>query len=232
MSLITRPALAVVGLTACALTLLAPGTAHATPAPPIATEHQGHATDVLTYGDKIHPQNGYNSWNGGYLDTNGHATGNKYGVSTASTPARAPGTGTWEILSATGKPAGADVISGDTVHLHNLYGGDGGYLDTNGHATAPNKYEVTTSSVKDRATGTGRWRVFAESSTPNDSKVREGDVLRFLNGYDDWKGGFLDTAHAGPAGGLYEVSTSDYSDRSSGQGVPGTGTWKATKTTL
>ncbi|SNT50235.1 hypothetical protein SAMN05216276_10524 [Streptosporangium subroseum] len=38
--------------------------------------------------------------------------------------------------------------------------------------------------------GTGRWRVFAEGSTPADSKVREGDVQYFLNGYDDWRGRF------------------------------------------
>jgi hypothetical protein len=58
---------------------------------------------------------------------------------------------------------------------------------------------VTASPAKNQALGTGRWRVFAEGSTPTDSKVREGDVLHFLNGYDDWKGGFLDTANAGPA---------------------------------
>jgi hypothetical protein len=230
MRLTTRPALAAAGLAACALALLSTGTAQAaTAAPSTATEHGTRATDILKYGDKIHLLNGYNNWKGGYLDTNGHVAGNKYGVSTASTPTRAAGTGTWEIISVAGKPVGAEVVSGDTVYLRNLYGGDGGYLDTYGHSAAPNKYEVTTSPMKDRDAGTGRWRVFAEGSTPTDSKVREGDVLHFLNGYDDWNGGFLDTMGHGPAAALYEVSTSDYSDRGLGQGASGTGRWKAFK---
>jgi hypothetical protein len=180
--------------------------------------------DILKYGDKVHLQNGYNNWQGGYLDTNGHAQPNKYGVSTADSPTRATGTGTWEITSATGKAAGAEVVSGDAVYLRNLYGGDGGYLDTNGHAPAPNKYEVSTSPGKDRAAGTGRWRVCAETSSPADSKVREGDLVHLLNGYNDWNGGFLDTCHGGPPGGKYEVSTSHYIDRAAG-----TGTWKISK---
>ncbi|MDL5206258.1 hypothetical protein [Streptomyces sp. ALI-76-A] len=28
----------------------------------------------LKYGDKVHLQNGYSSWAGGYLDTNGHSS--------------------------------------------------------------------------------------------------------------------------------------------------------------
>src|SRR5687767_2306381 len=104
----------------------------------------------IKYGDQIHLQNGYNSWQGGYLDTNGHsaASGGKYSVSTADTPTRGKGTGTWEILSAAGKTVGQPVISGDLIYLRNLYGGDGGYLDTNGHAdtgqkNAGAKYDVS-----------------------------------------------------------------------------------------
>jgi hypothetical protein len=182
--------------------------------------------DVLKYGDKAHLQNGYNSWQGGYLDTNGHADcgGNKYNVSTADSPTRAPGTGTWEITSVTGKAVGAEVLSGDVIYLRNLYS-EGTYLDTCGHADCGgNKYLVSTSPAKDRAVGTGRWRVFAESSSPTDSQVREGDLVHLLNGYDDWNGGFLDTCGAGPAGGKYGVSTSAYIDRGEG-----TGTWKFSK---
>lgn len=73
----------------------------------------------------------------------------------------------------------------------------------------------------DRATGTGRWRVFAETSSPDDSKVRFGDVVHLLNGWDDWNGGFLDTCGGGPPESLYELSTSLYSDRGLG-----TGKWK------
>ncbi|WP_406453579.1 hypothetical protein OH768_14105 [Streptomyces sp. NBC_01622] len=45
-------------------------------------------SNELKYGDRIHLQNGYNNWQGGYLDTNNHATtdqknaGGKYDVCT------------------------------------------------------------------------------------------------------------------------------------------------------
>ncbi|QIS21393.1 hypothetical protein [Nocardia terpenica] len=186
--------------------------------------------DVLKYGDKVHLQNGWDNWNGGYLDTNGgypNTAGSKYGVSTAPTATRAAGTGTWVITSASGKPTGAEIVSGDVVYLQNLYGGDGGYLDTNGSdLTTGATYGVSTSSAKDRATGTGRWRVFAETSSPTDSKVREGDLVHLLNGWDDWKGGWLDTNGSDTygAGSKYGVSTSPYLDRGKG-----TGTWKFSK---
>lgn len=85
---------------------------------------------VILYGDKIHIKNNYNNGNGGYLDTNGHATaqGAKYNVYTAASPNRAPGTGTgtWQILSTSGKAIGTEVYSGDTVFLFNLYQNNGG----------------------------------------------------------------------------------------------------------
>lgn len=74
-------------------------------------------------------------------------------MSTADSPTRGQGTGTWEILSAEGKAVGANVVSGDLVYLRNLYGGDGGYLDTNGYATTDQKngggkYNVLTSKTR------------------------------------------------------------------------------------
>jgi hypothetical protein len=188
--------------------------------------------DVLKYGDKVHLQNGWDNWNGGYLDTNSgdpNAAGSKYGVSTAPTATRAPGTGTWEITSASGKPIGAEVISGDAVYLKNGWDNwNGGYLDTNSGDpnAAGSKYGVSTSPGKDRAPGSGRWRVFAETSSPVDSKVRQGDRVHLLNGWDDWNGGFLDTNSGDPnaAGSKYGVSTSPYIDRATG-----TGTWRFSK---
>ncbi|WP_202121474.1 hypothetical protein [Streptomyces sp. BA2] len=59
----------------------------------------------LKYGDQIHLQNGYNGWQGGYLDTNGHASdgqrtsGAKYDVSTSQSKDRAAGTGRWRIFA-------------------------------------------------------------------------------------------------------------------------------------
>jgi len=185
--------------------------------------------DVLKYGDKVHLQNGYTSWQGGYLDTCGLADcgGNRYNVSTSGSIDRAgQSTGTWEITSVTGKAVGSEVLTGDVIYLRNLYS-EGTYLDTCGHADCGgNKYKVSTSPAKDRAAGTGRWRLFAESSSLADSKVREGDLIHLLNGYDDWNGGFLDTCGNADCGGnKYNVSTSGYIDRA-GQG---TGTWKLSK---
>ncbi|MBX4179772.1 hypothetical protein K3A88_35795, partial [Streptomyces geysiriensis] len=119
--------------------------------------------DELKYGDRIHLRNGYSNWGGGYLDTNGAstATGGVYGVSTADSPTRRPGTGTWEVGSAEGKAAGTPVASGDLITLRNLYSA-GSYLDTNGGATADQKkagaiYDVHTAKTADRGTGTAEW---------------------------------------------------------------------------
>ncbi|MEV0444701.1 hypothetical protein AB0I46_37910 [Streptomyces spectabilis] len=176
----------------------------------------------LKYGDQIHLQNGYNSWQGGYLDTNNHSTasGAKYQVATADTPTRGKGTGTWEILSPTGKSTGQPVLSGEVIYLRNLYGGDGGYLDTNGHAKqeqkdAGAKYDVTTSQSRDRAPGTGRWRIFAQASSPADQNVRIGDVVHLWNLYDD-NGGFLETNHTSQlTDAKYDLCTNAYYNRSS-----------------
>ncbi|MBX4179034.1 hypothetical protein K3A88_31445, partial [Streptomyces geysiriensis] len=119
--------------------------------------------DELKYGDRIHLRNEYNNAGGGYLDTNGHSSagGALYGVSTADTPTRGPGTGTWEVGSAEGKAAGTPVESGDLITLRNLFK-DGSYLDTNGHASADQKkaggkYDVHTAKTADRGTGTAEW---------------------------------------------------------------------------
>lgn len=181
----------------------------------------------LIYGNQYYFQNGYNNWAGGYLDTNGNAgAGALYNVSTAPTATRGPGTGTWEILSATGKALGQPVQSGDTVYLRNLYG-PGSYLDTNGWATAAQQsagalYALTTSAGTDRAPGTGRWRVFAQSSSPTDKSVRAGDTLLLQNLYQDF-GGFLETNGNGTASGsAYSVCTNVYFNRAANVGL-----WKA-----
>ncbi|WP_437817647.1 hypothetical protein [Sorangium sp. So ce1078] len=189
--------------------------------------------NMLKYGDRVHIQNGYQNWQGGYLDTCGNSTtGIKYGVSTADTPARADGTGTWEILSATGKAKGQDVLSGDIIYLKNLYGGDGGYLDVAGDASPdPCTYQVGTAAKPDRdSNGTSRWRVFAQTSSPTDNKVREDDVVHLFNEttYNNAPGGFLDTygtASGNAAGNKYGVVTSAYADRTG----EGTSSWRFTK---
>ncbi|MGB8938805.1 MAG: hypothetical protein WCD21_00975 [Streptomyces sp.] len=181
--------------------------------------------DVLKCGDKVHIQNGYDGWKGGYLDTNGGSSqsGSLYGVSTADTPTRGKGTGTWEIISATGKNTGEQVLSGDVIHLRNLYANDGGYLDTNGGAgpdqTAAAKYDVTTHKDKDRASaGTASWRIFAQTSAPADQFVRTNDIVILWNLYSP-TGSFLETNGGTTAsGGKYDVCTSAYWNRSSNVG--------------
>ncbi|WP_406287830.1 hypothetical protein [Embleya sp. NBC_00896] len=173
----------------------------------------------ITYGTRIHLLNGYKSFNGGYLDSINPSplVGAKYGVATSDSPDRGIGTGTWEVQSASGKAVGQPVESGDLIYLRNLYGGDGGYLDTNNHAStlqqsAGAKYDVSTSQTKDRAPGTGRWRIFAQTSSPQDRYVRAGDVVHLWNTYGD-NGGFLETNNVGPAGDKYDVCTNAYYNR-------------------
>ncbi|MEV4970274.1 hypothetical protein [Streptomyces scopuliridis] len=174
--------------------------------------------EALKYGDRIHLQNAYSNWGGGYLDTNGHSTANGgvYGVSTADSPNRGAGTGTWEIASADGKAAGTPVASGDLVTLRNLYS-NGSYLDTNGHAAAEQKkagakYDVSTAKSADRGTGTAEWRIFAQTSDPQDTNVHIGDTIHLWNVYGG-NGGFLETNGAGPTGGKYDVCTNAYYNR-------------------
>ncbi|WP_326658646.1 hypothetical protein [Streptomyces canus] len=176
----------------------------------------------LKYGDQIHLQNGYDDFKGGYLDTlNNHTTaGLKHYVATADSTTRDKGTGTWEIVSASGKAAGQPVLSGDLVHLRNLYAGDGGYLDAVNHATTAQKggggkYGVATAQSKDRTPGSGRWRIFAQTSTSFDQSVRAGDVVHLWNTYDD-NGGFLETnqnAAGDTKGGKLDVCTNAYYNR-------------------
>jgi hypothetical protein len=179
----------------------------------------------LKYGDRVHLQNGFSGWQGGYLDTNAPSSdsGAVYQVSTTDTPTRGVdgrgmGSGTWEILSATGKNTGDLVLSGDVIYLRNLFG-SGTWLDTNGHAdatqkTAGGKLNVLTSSAQDRAPGSGRWRVTAKTSSPQDQSVRYNDVVHLWNLWGD-NGGFLETNGGTTSiGGKYDVCTNAYWNRS------------------
>jgi hypothetical protein len=183
---------------------------------------------IIKYGDKVHILNGYhgdghNDWTGGYLDTNGNSTdGDAYNVSTNKSKNRdASGTGTW-ILVSESKPAGDPVVSGDVMHLKNMYGagngaGPGCYLDSINFF--PNgKYKVEASLSAHRDGGSGTWQLQAQSSNPADGKVRYHDVVQLINQYGA-NGGFLDTygwSSAG-SGALLATCTSYYSDRAPGQ---------------
>ncbi|NRN30537.1 hypothetical protein [Photorhabdus heterorhabditis] len=183
--------------------------------------------NVILYGDKIHIKNSYANGNGGYLDTNGYANvpGVKYDVYTAASPTRGPGTGTWEILSASGKGIGTEVYSGEIVFLVNLYQNNGGYLGINGFAPFPELYNVYTADKSARPVETLTWYIFSDATNGYDGKVREGDIIRFLNSYNSVRGGFLDTCSiASVPGAVYNVYTSTLSNRDNG-----TGTWNLSK---
>ncbi|MCC5628815.1 hypothetical protein LC613_12230 [Nostoc sphaeroides CHAB 2801] len=80
-------------------------------------------TFPLIYGGTYLVQNGYNNWEGGYLDTNGiDCEGNLLCVSTAGSSDRANvQTRTWKIVSATGKQNGTAVLVNDEIYSQNLY---------------------------------------------------------------------------------------------------------------
>ncbi|WP_327729816.1 hypothetical protein OG250_29875 [Streptomyces sp. NBC_00487] len=186
----------------------------------------------LRYGDKVHIQNGYDNWQGGYLDANtGSSAGptSVYQVATAATSNRSAGSGTWQISSVSGKQPGDAVLSGDTIHLRNLFGA-GSYLDVSGGAAAAQTqaaiYDVSTNSSNDRVgAGTASWRILAKTSNPLDRAVRENDIVLLWSLYD--VGGFLETNGGGPmpTEALIDVCTSAYWDRSNGN----CGFWRLTR---
>ncbi|MGW3497113.1 hypothetical protein [Streptomyces sp. NPDC001020] len=120
-----------------------------------------HRSTTVTSGDVVYLINQFSS--GTYLDTNGYSTrqGAKYGVSTTATKDRGPGTGKWHIFGKTSSPTDGHIRTNDIVRLLNDYGSaNGGFLDTNGHASQHGaKYDVTTGPYTDRGTGTGSWKV-------------------------------------------------------------------------
>jgi hypothetical protein len=160
----------------------------------------------LKYGSMYRIQNGYTNWKGGYLDTRGAGCEDNFlCVSTATSFDRDSGSGTWQILSATGKKVGDPVLANDLVYLQNQYGGKGGYLDTRGAGCESNLLCVSTATISNRDNGSGTWRIITDSPG---GEVQEGETVHLLNGYNDWTGGFLDTRGAGCEDNLYCVSTS------------------------
>ncbi|MDX3763828.1 glycosyl hydrolase family 95 catalytic domain-containing protein [Streptomyces sp. AK02-04a] len=199
------------------------GTA-ATMAKHLGTRAIGLDRADLTYGSNILLKSQAGG-NGGYLDANGHSAqeGALYGVSTSQIPnSRGSATSVWKVVSATGKANGTPVESGDVIYLINQYG-NGTYLDANGFSTQPGaKYDVSTTPTKDRGPGTGKWHIFGATSYPTDGHIRIADIVHLLNDYGTANGGFLDTN--GPStlqGAKYDVSTTPTKDR-----APGTGSWK------
>lgn len=165
----------------------------------------------LLYGTKYRIQNGWANWQGGYLDTrNSGCEGNFLCVSTSTSFDRDNGSGTWEIISKSGKKTGEPVLANDLIYLINRWNGDGGFLDTCGSGCDGNHLCVSTAHSKDRDHGSGTWRIISDSSGP---EVYEDETVHLLNGYNNFNGGFLDTCVSGCESNLLCVSTTLYWSR-------------------
>jgi hypothetical protein len=188
----------------------------------------------LYYGNIIQLQNGWNNNAGGYLDTRGYQkdfakTGNFLCVSTATGPKRDGGSGSWKIMSATGKAEGSPVLVNDDVYLLNQWNGNGGYLDTKGYekdyGTTGNHLCVSTATVSNRESGSGTWKISSATGSPAGTAVTENAEIHLQNGWNKFGGGYLDTKgyqkDYAKTGNLLCVSTAT-SPKRDGK----SGTWK------
>jgi hypothetical protein len=198
-------------------------------------DHAGPGTrqepSTLHYGESFSIQNGYNNWNGGFLDTRNNCSDSEsiFCVSTAYSPNRDSGSGRWIILSALGKKINEPVMADDLVYLANEFGGGfsqspnifygmfGGFLDVKGEGCDDNMMCVSTAYSADRHQSSGTWRIRTAGEIPGPVKV--GQAVRFLSwhaarGAD--VAGYLDTRGRGCSDNFLCVSTSWNETRDSG----------------
>ncbi|MEM9819671.1 MAG: RICIN domain-containing protein [Bacteroidota bacterium] len=191
----------------------------------------------LNYGDVVNLKNGWNKNKGGFLDTRGYQkdfekTGNFLCVSTAKKSNRDGGSGSWKVLSATGKADGTPVLVGDVVHLQNQWNKNGGYLDTRGYQKdfekTGNHLCVSTSKEKNRDSGSGTWKITSAKGLSVGTPLTKNSSIHLQNGWNRFRGGYLDTRgyqkDFEKTGNFLCVSTATGSNRDSGSG-----TWKITK---
>ncbi|MCB8945673.1 MAG: hypothetical protein H6658_18135 [Ardenticatenaceae bacterium] len=156
----------------------------------------------ITVGSIIHLQNG--APNGGYLDMRGWLTEKPVVqhwadphilalVSTHETENRSMGSGSWEIVSAQGRPIGEPLRIGDEIHLRNVYAG-AGYLDTfewvqnlapfRRYGMDAVQIGVFTSSTAKRGGGlSGTWKIRSAPNKGEGQPLEEGDVIYLENGF-------------------------------------------------
>ncbi|MGW0994483.1 hypothetical protein ACWD5V_14435 [Streptomyces sp. NPDC002523] len=123
--------------------------------------------------------------------------------------------------TAAGAAAGSDLTYGSDILLQNRYGGDGGYLDTNGHSNQPGAaYNVSTNErPNSRGPATSVWKVVSATGKAEGTRVVSGDVIYLVNQYGNHT--YLDTNGVSDhAGAKYKVSATATRDRG-----PGTGRW-------
>ena len=127
-------------------------------------------------------------------------------ISTHYNPNRENGSGSWEIVSATGKSNGEPLVVGDRIHLKNRYP-NAGYLDLCGwveHLPVFKNFKdqtgiVFTTKSPDRDNGTGVW-IVRSATESGGNPVLEGDSIGIESGFsiDDKgkvrRGGFLNVA--------------------------------------
>jgi DNA-binding winged helix-turn-helix (wHTH) protein len=154
-------------------------------------------------------------------------------VSTHSNPNRENGSGSWRIVSATGKKDGEILLYGDKIHLQSLYP-DAGYLDNCGwlkhmpvykNYMRTGKFAVFTTYSEDRDNGTGTWIVSSDIKFEGNS-VLEEDEIALENGFPG--GGFLNAAGLVsdiPAFGDYDGRFLVFISASSTSRRPGSGIW-------
>lgn len=120
-------------------------------------------------------------------------------VSTHKNPDRENGSGSWEIVSATGGKNNDLLVYGDRIHLRNRHP-DSDYLDNCGWLldmpmfkdfAGTEKFAVFTTYAKDRDNGTGIW-IVKSNDKPDGSPVLEGDGIALETAFPG--GGFLNTA--------------------------------------
>ena len=192
----------------------------------------------LKYGDVVHLQNKWNNYGGGFLDTRGYQkdfekTGNHLCVSTAVSENRDKGSGSWKILSASGKKTGEPVLVGDNIYLQNQWNnGQGGFLDTRGYQkdfepNIGNFLCVSTATTQNRDNGSGTWKIMA-FGVENGKPVINGFDVQLQNGWNKFSGGFLDTngwqKDHKKTGNHLCVSTAKERDRQTGKSA----TWRMT----
>merc|ERR1711971_951400 len=145
-----------------------------------------HIGGTIKYGDKVHLLNQYvGQGTKSYLDACGWSgcSSGVWAVQANTSPNRDSGTGTWEIVSATGTNVGVEgsIKYGDKVHLLNQYVGQGtkSYLDAWGSTTcsAGGKWAVQTSTSHDRDSGTGTWEIVSATGTNIGGSVKRGDKI-------------------------------------------------------
>ena len=199
------------------------------------------ATAPIKIGSIVNLKNQYSS-EAGYLDAWGSikdkpefsfVPSELMFVSTHQNPNRDNGSGSWEIVSATGKKDGETLVYGDKLHLKNMHPG-AGFLDNCGwlkdmpvfkDIVKAEKFAVFTTHSEVRDNGTGTW-IVSSNSKFDGGPVLEGASISLVNGFSG--SGFLDTY--GPVNSIlafnqYDGSLLVFIHESTSNRRPPSGTW-------